>query len=159
MRRVLRETAGVDDVNAAQIARRLERSWLWHGTNVEVMNKILQQGFNRSFCGKNATVYGKGVYFARDTSYSSYKTYAVPDSKGYQYIMACRVVVGEYCPGVANALTPDVRDPKTHALYDSTVGLLEGDTMSNPSIYVTYHDAQAYPEYLIQFKVSDLNSI
>ena len=40
---------------------RFERSWLWHGTNVEVMDKILQQGFNRSFCGKNATMYGKGV--------------------------------------------------------------------------------------------------
>lgn len=45
---------------------RFERKWLWHGTNIEVMNKILQQGFNRSFCGKNATAYGKGVYFARD---------------------------------------------------------------------------------------------
>ena len=45
---------------------RFERKWLWHGTNAEVMDKILQQGFNRSFCGKNATAYGKGVYFARD---------------------------------------------------------------------------------------------
>lgn len=45
---------------------RFERKWLWHGSNAEVMNKILQQGFNRSFCGKNATAYGKGVYFARD---------------------------------------------------------------------------------------------
>lgn len=43
---------------------RFERSWLWHGSNVEVVGKILNQGFNRSFCGKNATAYGKGVYFA-----------------------------------------------------------------------------------------------
>lgn len=35
---------------------RFERCWLWHGSNAEVMDKILQQGFNRSFCGKNATV-------------------------------------------------------------------------------------------------------
>jgi hypothetical protein len=39
---------------------RFERRWLWHGTNAEVKDKILQQGFNRSFCGKNATMYGKG---------------------------------------------------------------------------------------------------
>jgi len=110
------------------------------------MDKIMQQGFNRSFCGKNATVYGKGVYFARDASYSAYPTYSVPDKKGHQYIMACRVTVGEYCPGVTNALTPDIRDAQTQTLYDSTVGLLQGDSMSNPSIYVTYHDAQAYPE-------------
>lgn len=29
--------------------RRFERRWLWHGTNKEVMTKIMQQGFNRSF--------------------------------------------------------------------------------------------------------------
>lgn len=128
---------------------RFERHWLWHGTNVEVMDKIMQQGFNRSFCGKNATVYGKGVYFARDASYSAWPTYSVPDKKGHQYMMACRVIVGEYCPGVHNGLTPDIRDPVTHTLYDSTVGLLTADTLSNPSIYVTYHDAQAYPEVRI----------
>ena len=61
-------------------------------------------------------------------------------------MMACRVVVGEYCQGRSDALTPDVRDPVTQSLYDSTVGLLHGDSMANPSIYVTYHDAQAYPE-------------
>jgi poly [ADP-ribose] polymerase 10/14/15 len=126
--------------------KRFEKRWLWHGTNVEVMDKILQQGFNRSFCGKNATAYGKGVYFARDASYSSYKTYAQPDSNGNQYIMACRVVVGEYCRGTMDALTPNIRDAKSQSLYDTTVGLLTGDTMPNPSIYVTYHDAQAYPE-------------
>lgn len=125
---------------------RFERRWLWHGTNSEGMDKIMQQGFNRSFCGKNATMYGKGVYFARDASYSAYPTYSVPDNHGYQYIMACRVVVGEYCPGTTDSLTPDIRDPSTQALYDSTVGLIRDDTMSNPSIYVTYHDAQAYPE-------------
>ncbi|CAB9504946.1 TCDD-inducible poly [ADP-ribose] polymerase [Seminavis robusta] len=126
---------------------RFERKWLFHGTNKEVMDKILQQGFNRSFCGKNATLYGKGVYFARDASYSAQKTYAVPDRQGKQYMMACRVVVGEYCYGKTNVLTPDVRDRKTMQLYDSTV-----DSTLDPSIHVIFHDAQAYPEYLISFK-------
>jgi hypothetical protein len=167
-----------DDIQRKAIGR-VERCWLWHGTNAQVKDKILQQGFNRSFCGKNATMYGKGrhiiisegsvsqanescaknqlllllfsfsqqgVYFARDAAYSSYKTYAVPDAKGVQYVMACRVVVGEYCPGKIDAVTPDIRDPKTQSLYDTTVGLLQNDTMADPSIYVTYHDAQAYPE-------------
>lgn len=40
-----------------------------------------------------------------------------------------------------------MRDPATHSLYDTTV-----DALTNPSIYVTYHDAQAYPEYLITFR-------
>jgi hypothetical protein len=61
-------------------------------------------------------------------------------------MMACRVVVGEYCIGTQDALTPEIRDSKTQSLYDTTAGLLSGDTMSNPSIYVTYHDAQAHPD-------------
>lgn len=99
-------------------------------------------------------MYGKGVYFARDASYSAHPIYAVPDKKGHQYMMACRVVVGEYCMGRQDALTPDVRDHKSHSLYDSTVGLKGNDTMTRPTIFVTYHDAQAYPEYLITFKSS-----
>ena len=45
-----------------------ERVWLFHGTDEDTVEKIVQQGFNRSFHGKNATFYGKGVYFARDAS-------------------------------------------------------------------------------------------
>jgi len=132
--------------------QRFERCWLYHASKKEDINKIIQQGFNRSFCGKNATMYGKGVYFARDSSYSASRVYSVPDKKGNQYMMACRVVVGEYCRGKKDAVVPDVRDTRSHTLYDTTVGLLGNDTMRNPSIYVTYHDAQAYPEYIIKFK-------
>ena len=147
-----RETgpSGINDEAVQQKAlNRFERKWLFHGCNVEVVDKILQQGFNRSFCGKNATMYGKGVYFARDACYSAHTIYAVPDRKGIQYMLACRVVVGEYCKGKQDALTPDIRDHKTHALYDTTV-----NNLKDPSIYVTYHDAQAYPEYLITFKTT-----
>lgn len=33
-----------------------------------------------------AVVYGNGVYFARDASYSAQHTYSPPDAKGYRYI-------------------------------------------------------------------------
>lgn len=93
------EIGNEDNMVQQKALARFERKWLFHGSNHEVVSKILQQGFNRSFCGKNATVYGKGVYFARDASYSAHPTYSVPDSKGRQYMVACRVVVGEYCRG------------------------------------------------------------
>jgi poly [ADP-ribose] polymerase 10/14/15 len=51
-------------------AARFERDCLFHGTDEGTVDKIVTMGFNRSFCGKNATMYGKGVYFARDASYS-----------------------------------------------------------------------------------------
>ena len=47
---------------------RYERAWLFHGTDEDTVEQIVQNGFNRSFAGKNATLYGKGVYFARDAS-------------------------------------------------------------------------------------------
>jgi len=33
-----------------QALARFERSWLWHGTNEDSIEKIIQQGFNLSFC-------------------------------------------------------------------------------------------------------------
>jgi len=123
----------------------LERVWLFHGTDQVTVPKIIQQGFNRSFCGKHATAYGKGVYFARDAAYSS--NYSKTDAYGVQYMFLCRVVVGEFCQGRRDIPAPDLRDAAKHILFDSTV-----DTLRDPSIYVTYHDAQAYPEYLIHFK-------
>ena len=121
-------------------ASRFERVWLFHGTDEGTVPKIIQQGFNRAFAGKNAVAFGKGVYFARDASYSCSSTYSRPNAAGVQHMFLCRVTTGEFCKGHNGALTPDVRTG--HHLYDSTVN----DT-KNPSIFVTYHDAQAYPEY------------
>ena len=90
-------------------------------------------------------MYGKGVYFARDASYSSSTTYSRPNRHGIQHMFLCRVVIGEYCLGKRDALVPDTR--KGNQLYDTTV-----NDMKNPGIFVTYHDAQAYPEYLVRFK-------
>ena len=139
---ILEREAGAD---TSAVEARLERRWLFHGTDESTVHKIIQQGFNRSFCGKNMTKYGKGVYFARDSSYSSSTQYSVPNAQGVQHMFLCRVVVGEYCKGVKDALTPAVRNGSQ--LFDTTV-----DDVANPSIYVAFHDAQAYPEYLVRFK-------
>ncbi|KAJ8600713.1 hypothetical protein CTAYLR_003923 [Chrysophaeum taylorii] len=100
---------------------------------------VVQQGFNRSFCRKNAAANGKGVYFAREYAYSISPTYSASDNRGIQNMFFVRVGVGNYCNGARDALTPS----------DSTV-----DNEAYPSIYVTYHDAQAYPEYLVRFKAT-----
>ena len=133
-----------------QATRKYVRNWLFHGCGPDVVDKILQQGFNRSFCGKNATLYGKGVYFARDASYSTYPLYSPPDARGLQTIFLVRCVVGEWSKGVRDALTPAERDARRNLLYDTTV-----DNVEDPSIYVTYHDAQAYPEYRVRFTQSN----
>jgi len=123
---------------------RFEKTWLFHGSDPETMPKIMAQGFNRSFCGKNACRYGKGVYFARDSGYSV--GYAAADGNGVRRMFLCRVLCGEYCLGYNNQLIPEIRDASRNLLYDSTV-----DDVGNPAIYVTYHDAQAYPEYVVGY--------
>merc|ERR1711988_1748424 len=84
---------------------RLEKVWAFHGSDADTVPKISQQGFNRSFCGKNAVVYGKGVYFANNSFYSN--RYAHADSQGVKRMFLCRVAVGEFCLGKNGQLTPD----------------------------------------------------
>ena len=109
----------------------------FHGTAPDVIPKICSQGFNRSFCGKNAVVYGKGVYFANNSFYSN--RYAHVDSKGVQRMFLCRVAVGEFCLGHNGQLAPDVRDNKRNLLYDSTTDNMDE---KKRDMFVTYHDAQ-----------------
>ena len=123
-------------------------AWLFHGTDADTLRKICATGFNRSFAGyANACMYGKGVYFARDAEYSSRPQYAKPDARGDQRMLLCRVLVGAFCRGVKDALVPAERDAGG-ILFDTTV-----NDICDPSIYVTNHDAQAYPEYQITFRV------
>ena len=77
----------------------LEVAYLFHGTHEDTVDKIAQQGFNRSFAGLNMVRFGRGVYFAINSSYSSHPQYAKPDSRGVQRMFMCRILVGHYCVG------------------------------------------------------------
>ena len=102
-------------------------------------------GLQSSFCGKNATFYGR-VSSARAASYGTYPLIA-PTGAGCRPLpCASSSARGPRAPDV----TPDVRDARRNLLYDTTV-----DNMADPSIFVTYHDAQAYPEYRIRFTQSN----
>ena len=96
-----------------------------------------------------ATVYGDGVYFAVNASYLARPTYSPEDSNGNRFIFLARVLTGEFTQGSSGIKTPPPKDASksTVELYDSVV-----DWMSNPNIFVIFHDAQCYPEYLITFK-------
>ena len=128
----------------------LERRWLFHGTRPEAIPQIVKQGFNRAFAGRNAVVYGMGVYFARDASYSSHHAYSRPDQNGVQRMFMCRVAVGDWCQGAEGMLTPGPKPNNSLEMFDSTV-----DDVASPSVFVVYHDSQAYPDYLVSFKRND----
>ncbi|XP_077022670.1 protein mono-ADP-ribosyltransferase PARP10 isoform X2 [Tamandua tetradactyla] len=124
--------------------RRVEQV-LYHGTSASAVPEICAHGFNRSFCGRNGTLYGQGVYFARRASLSVQDRYSPPDDRGYKAVFVAQVLTGDYGQGSRGLRAPPLRDSGSSPLrYDSTV-----DCLLQPSIFVIFHDTQALPTHLI----------
>ncbi|CAH1238432.1 TIPARP [Branchiostoma lanceolatum] len=119
---------------------------LFHGTDPDITKGICHQNFDFRLSGKNATVYGKGSYFAKEASYSHRYSKASPD--GTRYMFLANVLVGMYTTGKQNIPRPPPIDPSDPYgdLYDSCV-----DNKDNPSIFVVFKDDQCYPAYLIKY--------
>ncbi|XP_060945028.1 protein mono-ADP-ribosyltransferase PARP14-like [Limanda limanda] len=120
---------------------------LFHGTTETTVNTINENGFNRVYAGKNAAAYGNGTYFAVNANYSAQDTYSKPNLIGEKCMYLCQVLTGDYAVGKAGLIEPPVKSNKAPQLYDSVV-----DNMANPSMFIIFHDVQAYPEYLITFQ-------
>ncbi|XP_076587780.1 protein mono-ADP-ribosyltransferase PARP14-like [Chaetodon auriga] len=120
---------------------------LFHGTEAKSIDLINKQGFNRSYAGAHAAMYGNGSYFAVDPIYSA-QGYATPDARGHKRMYLARVLVGDFTQGRAGMITPPSRSSQSAAdLYDSVV-----DKAANPTMFIVFKDIQAYPEYLITFR-------
>ncbi|KAA0722939.1 TCDD-inducible poly [ADP-ribose] polymerase [Triplophysa tibetana] len=117
-----------------------EEKILYHGTTEEASKAIMDTNFNRRYAGQNATVYGVGTYFAVSASYSANPLYSIPKSDGTQLMFVARVLTGRYTQGQGTMKAP----PNN---FDSVV-----DKTQDPTIFVVFHDCQAYPDYLITFK-------
>ncbi|CAF3619339.1 unnamed protein product [Rotaria sordida] len=108
---------------------------LYHGCREEAANLIMEDCFNRSFAGVHGTIYGGGVYFSSNASFSH--QYTKPNALEERCMFLSRVLIGKTTIGNSSM--------KTRPLgFDSTT---DGN-----HIFVTYHDAQAYAEYLIIYK-------
>jgi len=80
-------------------------------------------------------VYGKGCYFSSLAEYSH--GYAMPNSVGVRHMFLAKVLTGKSAIGNSSMVVPPPG-------YDTTT--------NGTHIFVTYHDAQAYAEYLITYK-------
>ncbi len=127
---------------------------LYHGCPEQAANSIIEGGFNRSYAGINGKstfcsvpnldcvcnfssigiALGAGVYFSSDASYSN--DYAKSNASGERCIFVARVLIGRTTGGNSSMKTAPPG-------FDST---------SSGNAFVTYHDAQAYAEYLIIYK-------
>lgn len=100
-----------------------------------------------SFFLFTATAYGQGVYFAVNPQYSLSDTYSPPDNNGHKHIYMCNVLTGMFCRGDSNMRVPPDNPAAQGVPYNSTV-----DDINGPKIYVSFHDANVYPAYLITCK-------
>ncbi|XP_045915122.1 protein mono-ADP-ribosyltransferase PARP10 [Micropterus dolomieu] len=118
---------------------------LYHGTSETSVKEICVHGFNRSFCGKNATVYGQGVYFAVNSALSVQDQYSPPNADGYKFVFVSKVLTGDFTKGCHSMKAAPLKETGAIPLrYDSVT-----DDITKPSMFVIFNDTQAFPEYLI----------
>ena len=118
---------------------------LFHGTLEDSIQKINRDGFDRSYSGStNGTIFGHGVYFARELSYAAQDLYSKPNLARQKCVYSAKVLVGLSCPGNKEMRHLPENQQANRLQFDSAV-----DQMQNPSIYVVFKDMQAYPEYLL----------
>ncbi|CAF3398745.1 unnamed protein product [Rotaria socialis] len=108
---------------------------LFHGCTDVAVDSIINENFNRAYAGVNGIAYGNGCYFSASAEYSH--NFAIPNSFGERHMFLAKVLTGKSTIG-----NPSMKVPPTG--YDSTT--------DGRNIFVTYHDAQAYAEYLIVYK-------
>ena len=125
---------------------------LFHGTQQEaVVQAIFKQNFDWRLCGKNATVFGKGSYFAKDALYSD--RYTGPKKHtGVRWMFLARVLTGRCTQGQKDIVRPPpINNLRPYGdLYDSCV-----DNVAKPRVYVIFDNDQCYPEYVISYRDED----
>ncbi|KAB0391181.1 hypothetical protein E2I00_012711, partial [Balaenoptera physalus] len=70
---------------------------LFHGTSQDVVDGICKHNFDPRVCGKHATMFGQGSYFAKKASYSH--NFSKKSSKGVHFMFLAKVLTGRYTMG------------------------------------------------------------
>ena len=128
---------------------KVNEMWLWHGTAPSATRSLLLNGFERNFGYKMA--YGDGVYFAVNSSYSFYDSYAKPEKnaagRDEKVLLLSRVLVGQTCQGVLSMKTPDTKS-------DGTFCNSMTNNIQNPEMYILSagSDNQSYIEFVLRFE-------
>ncbi|XP_052771969.1 protein mono-ADP-ribosyltransferase PARP14-like [Mya arenaria] len=133
------------ELEASKSSGIIER-WLWHGTrDGSVCKNINEKGFDRNY--NTGASLGQGVYFAVDGGTSM--SYCGQDEMGFRRMYYAKVLTGDYAQSHGAIRTPPNKgDPNNpHKTYDSVV-----DNTANPGVFVIFHDAQAYPTFLVTFR-------
>ena len=130
-------------IQADSSSMRYER-FLYHGTKRSNVENINAKGFDRSYSGAHATLYGKGSYFARNLSYSAHYS-PVDTNSGHKFVYVARVLVSRhFCVGNQNM--QHLPNQENGCPFDSAV-----DNVAESTIFEIFRDTCAYPQYLYEF--------
>ncbi|NXK68149.1 PARPT polymerase, partial [Sylvietta virens] len=127
--------------------RMMNERHLFHGTSQDVVDGICKHNFDPRVCGKHATMFGQGSYFARKASYSH--NFSKRSPRGVHFMFLAKVLTGRYTVGNHTMRRPPPVEPGsvTSDLYDSCV-----DNYFEPQIFVIFNDDQSYPYFIIQYE-------
>lgn len=100
-----------------------------------MVNQILYSCQSNLSIALLGVLYGHGVYFHTQARYSH--QYAAKNNAGERTMFIARVLIGKTCVGDSSMKAPPIG-------YDTT--------SDGKQIFVIYHDAGAYAEYLITYK-------
>lgn len=132
----------------------LREELLFHGTRVNQPEDIYKggEGFDMRF--SSSGMWGRGNYFAVNSSYASSYAYTIHD--GVKKMFAAWVLTGNsiYLPPDSSLTKPPLmtNEPSSTSSsvqhrYDSVYGSTGGSR-----VYITYDNEHAYPAYLITYK-------
>lgn len=127
--------------------RQLSERHLFHGTSADVVEGICKHNFDPRVCGKHATMFGQGSYFARKAVYSH--NFSKRSPKGVHCMFLAKVLTGRYTVGNPSMRRPPPINPRDASsdLYDSCV-----DNWMDPQIFVIFNDDQSYPYFIIHYE-------
>lgn len=131
----------------SEMDRLLSERHLFHGTSADVVEGICKHNFDPRVCGKHATMFGQGSYFARKAVYSH--NFSKRSPKGVHCMFLAKVLTGRFTGGNPSMRRPppiNPRDPSSD-LFDSCV-----DNWVDPQIYVIFNDDQSYPYFIIHYE-------
>lgn len=78
----------------SEMDRLLCERHLFHGTSADVVEGICKHNFDPRVCGKHATMFGQGSYFARKAVYSH--NFSKRSAKGLHCMFLAKVLTGRW---------------------------------------------------------------
>jgi len=129
-----------------------EEQFLFHGTRSNSPRILYTTGFDVSF-SSDGGMYGRGIYFARQSVYS-FSGYAFNyDKKNYMFLALVLTGKTKVMNSDSSLRKPPFLDRSKYIYYDSVTDV------SNPTnsydisqMFIVYNNEKAYPYYLMEYE-------